>query len=211
MYLTGTSTDSATITVGPDFPAEPYTGETAELSPLRSSAALYRRRCGGRILADMGTFPGPASRPQCIANFIAEHPGCSQKEIANTTGFSRGSILYNRDLLEQKKIVRAAAYFRSIRYIPAHSNGGSAMERTLRTVLTRRRPAQILFAGSQRRPGSERKNWQTGSELLGQHSPGISVDLQSWASPSKATAAGCLHPKPRCVGRTEPDQDASSG
>jgi predicted transcriptional regulator len=46
--------------------------------------------------------------------------------------------------LERKKIVRTAAYFGSIRYFPAHSDGGSAMERTLRTVLTRRRPAQIL-------------------------------------------------------------------
>ncbi len=85
----------------------------------------------------------PASRPQRIANFIAEHPGCSQKEIRDATGFSRGSILYHLKRLEQKKIVRQSAYVGSIRYFP-RKNPDSALERTLRTVLTQERPAQIL-------------------------------------------------------------------
>lgn len=73
----------------------------------------------------------------------ADDPGCSQEEIEDATGFSRGSILYNLKLLERKKIVRTAAYFRSIRYFPA-TVCRSETERTLRTVLTRGQPAQIL-------------------------------------------------------------------
>ncbi|MCZ0861501.1 winged helix-turn-helix transcriptional regulator [Methanocorpusculum sp. MG] len=85
----------------------------------------------------------PASRPQRIAAFIAEHPGCSQKEIADATGFSRGSILYHLKRLEQKKIVRQAAYVGSIRYFPKKDDD-SVMERTLRTVLAQEKPARVI-------------------------------------------------------------------
>ena len=146
VYLIGTSTDSATIIVGPDFPTEPFIPPKKHPNYLRS-VLLLLCIAGVAVLgfSRMLELPqDPASRPQRIAAFIAEHPGCSQKEIADATGFSRGSILYNLDRLERKKIVRAAAYFRSIRYFPVPNGGGSAMERTLRTVLTRKRPAQIL-------------------------------------------------------------------
>ncbi|MDE2517985.1 MAG: winged helix-turn-helix transcriptional regulator [Methanocorpusculum sp.] len=85
----------------------------------------------------------PASRPQRIAAFIAEHPGCSQKEIADATGFSRGSILYQLKRLERKKIVRHAAYVGSIRYFPKKDDD-SVMERTLRTVLAQEKPARVI-------------------------------------------------------------------
>lgn len=97
----------------------------------------------------------PASRPQRIAAFITEHPGCSQKEIADATGFSRGSILYNLKLLEKQWVVRSVTYFGSIRYFPA-GNGDTAMKRTLHAVLAREKPARVI-RGIAASPGIGRK------------------------------------------------------
>ncbi|MCZ9311843.1 MAG: winged helix-turn-helix transcriptional regulator [Methanocorpusculum sp.] len=145
VYLTGTTTDSATIIIIGELQTEPYFPPQKHPNYLRSILLLL---CTGGVAAIgfsrmLELSQDPASRPQRIAVFIAEHPGCSQKEIADATGFSRGSILYQLKRLERKKIVRHAAYFRSIRYFPVNDDG-SVMERILRTVLTRERPAQIL-------------------------------------------------------------------
>ncbi|MDV0441140.1 winged helix-turn-helix transcriptional regulator [Methanorbis furvi] len=87
----------------------------------------------------------PESRPQKIAKFIEVHPGCSQKEITDATGYSRGSVLYNLKLLEQKKIVREAAYYGTIRYFSREANT-SAMERMFHTILDQEKPARVLRA-----------------------------------------------------------------
>ena len=89
-------------------------------------------------------LPGdPESRPRKIEGFITGYPGCSQKEIMDATGYSRGSVLYNLRRLEQKKIVQSASYYGSVRYF-LQSAGGSAMKMTIKTIMAREKPAQLL-------------------------------------------------------------------
>ncbi|MDE2443451.1 MAG: winged helix-turn-helix transcriptional regulator [Methanocorpusculum sp.] len=85
----------------------------------------------------------PASRPQRIADFIAEHPGCSQKEIMDTTEFSRGSVLYNLVLLKRNQIIREVSYYGNLHYFP-RKDDDSAMERTLRAARAQKTTADVL-------------------------------------------------------------------
>ncbi|MDV0443071.1 winged helix-turn-helix transcriptional regulator [Methanorbis rubei] len=143
VYITGHLTSGLTLTAEKD--------SIVRTRPQQNHLKSFLLILLTAVVAVVGFFrilelpSDPESRPQRIAKFIEAHPGCSQKEIIDATGYSRGSVLYNLKLLKQKKIVQEDTYYGTIRYFSREANT-SAMERMFHTILDQEKPARVLRA-----------------------------------------------------------------
>ena len=93
----------------------------------------------------------PKSRTMQILSYLKEHPGVSETDIVNATGFSRGSVSYNlRKLLEDGRVSKISS-----RYYPYDASPSETEAKAEKVLGNKRR--QRIFKIILENPGISQK------------------------------------------------------
>ena len=97
------------------------------------------------------TSDNPNSRHMQILSYLSEHPGVSETDIINATGFSRGSVSYNlRKLLEDGSVSKISS-----RYYPYDASPSETEAKAEKVLGNKRR--QRIFKTILENPGISQK------------------------------------------------------
>ena len=97
------------------------------------------------------TSDNPNSRTMQILSYLKEHPGVSETDIVNATGFSRGSVSYNlRKLLEDGRVSKISS-----RYYPYDASPSETEAKAEKVLGNKRR--QRIFKIILENPGISQK------------------------------------------------------
>ena len=97
------------------------------------------------------TSDNPNSRTMQILSYLKEHPGVSETDIVNATGFSRGSVSYNlRKLLEDGRVSKISS-----RYYPYDAYPSETEAKAEKVLGNKRR--QRIFKIILENPGISQK------------------------------------------------------
>ena len=97
------------------------------------------------------TSDNPKSRTMQILSYLKEHPGVSETDIVNATGFSRGSVSYNlRKLLEDGRVSKISS-----RYYPYDASPSETEAKAEKVLGNKRR--QRIFKIILENPGISQK------------------------------------------------------
>jgi len=97
------------------------------------------------------TSDNPNSRHMQILSYLSEHPGISETDIVNATGFSRGSVSYNlRKLLQDGRVSKISS-----RYYPYDASPSETEAKAEKVLGNKRR--QRIFKKILENPGISQK------------------------------------------------------
>ena len=97
------------------------------------------------------TSDNPNSRHMQILSYLSEHPGISETDIVNATGFSRGSVSYNlRKLLQDGSVSKISS-----RYYPYDASPSETEAKAEKVLGNKRR--QRIFKTILENPGISQK------------------------------------------------------
>ena len=103
------------------------------------------------ILYTRKSSENPKSRTMQILSYLKEHPGVSETDIVNATGFSRGSVSYNlRKLLEDGRVSKISS-----RYYPYDASPSETEAKAEKVLGNKRR--QRIFKIILENPGISQK------------------------------------------------------
>ena len=98
----------------PPLPILPYSDEIL-LTILKIIATIITLITSGYLIilySRRKRLENPKSRTMQILSYLKEHPGVSETDIINATGFSRGSVSYNlRKLLEDGRVSKISSRY----------------------------------------------------------------------------------------------------
>ncbi|MBE6515379.1 MAG: winged helix-turn-helix transcriptional regulator [Methanocorpusculum parvum] len=115
------------------------------------------------------TSDNPKSRHIQILSYLSEHPGVSETDIVNATGFSRGSVSYNlRKLLQDGSVSKISSRYYPFAVCPAETEakaekilGNKRRQRIFQIILENPRISQKQLADEMQIPLSTLR-WHLG-------------------------------------------------
>lgn len=115
------------------------------------------------------TSDNPKSRHIQILSYLSEHPGVSETDIINATGFSRGSVSYNlRKLLQDGSVSKISSRYYPFTVCPAETEakaekvlGNKRRQRIFKTILENPGISQKQLADEMQIPRSTLR-WHLG-------------------------------------------------
>ncbi len=129
----------------PPLPILPYSDEIL-LTILKIIATIITLITSGYLIilySRRKRLENPNSRQMQILSYLSEHPGVSETEIVNATGFSRGSVSYNlRKLLQDGSVSKISSRYYPFAVCPAETEakaekvlGNKRRQRIFKTIL----------------------------------------------------------------------------